>query len=171
MKNVVFLDVDGVLNCVTTKQMTPSGFIGIMPSRVKLLKQIVEENDADIVLVSSWKSVWSKNPDIMELMRSTDGHYLNEQLAAFDLKILNKTNDNDYDRGHGIVEYLKKHPYKNIVILDDEIFSDYYPLGLLNYLIKTGYGPNGGLKPKHVRIARRILEGKPYIVHDINADK
>ena len=40
-KNVIFLDVDGVLNFVTCKVLSPGGYTGIADSRVKILAEIV----------------------------------------------------------------------------------------------------------------------------------
>lgn len=52
---LIFLDVDGVLNCHHTKDRAPSGVIGIDPQKVLLLRQIVQETHACIVLASSWQ--------------------------------------------------------------------------------------------------------------------
>ena len=49
---VIFLDIDGVLN--NEGEEYRKGLI-IDPSKVKLLKHIVQETDAEIILTSSWK--------------------------------------------------------------------------------------------------------------------
>ena len=56
---VIFLDVDGVLNCQKTEAKC-RGFIGVDSKKVKLLKKIVDATDAKIVLSSSWKIGWWK---------------------------------------------------------------------------------------------------------------
>lgn len=53
-RNIVFLDVDGVLNCMGTTDMIKD-YIGIDDTRVTILKEIVDIMDARIVLISSWK--------------------------------------------------------------------------------------------------------------------
>lgn len=58
---VIFLDVDGVLNCHSTKDKC-DGYIGIDDKKVSLLKEIVDTTGAIIILVSSWKEWWTNNP-------------------------------------------------------------------------------------------------------------
>ena len=43
MRFVVFLDVDGVLNTMTTVQCTPDGYKGIDDARVKILANAIEK--------------------------------------------------------------------------------------------------------------------------------
>ena len=58
---VIFLDVDGVLNCHSTKDKC-GDYIGIDDKKVALLKEIVDATGAIIILVSSWKEWWTNNP-------------------------------------------------------------------------------------------------------------
>lgn len=60
---IIFLDVDGVLNCRTTEDVF-CGSVGIEDEKVSLLKQIVDSTKAVIVLVSSWKEWWYKEPKL-----------------------------------------------------------------------------------------------------------
>ena len=55
---VIFLDVDGVLNSVRTKEQTPSGCTGIESKLVKNLAKIVNETKAILILTSDWKIEW-----------------------------------------------------------------------------------------------------------------
>ena len=52
--NVIFLDVDGVLNNAYTTDRI-KGYIGIDDNKVRLLKQIVDYFDAKIILSSTWR--------------------------------------------------------------------------------------------------------------------
>ena len=54
---VIFLDIDGVLNCRSSKSRCGC-YIGIDNDKVKRLRQIVEATGAEIVLCSSWKKWW-----------------------------------------------------------------------------------------------------------------
>ena len=56
MNFAIFLDVDGVLNSMTTVQRTPEGYKGIDDARVVILaKAISKYGGADLVLSSDWK--------------------------------------------------------------------------------------------------------------------
>ena len=58
-KNIVFLDVDGVLNTVSTKERSPMGYIGIQEDKIRVLHTILTDNNAALVLTSPWKRTWS----------------------------------------------------------------------------------------------------------------
>lgn len=148
---IIFLDVDGVLNSNDTED-TFKGFIGLDYSGIKLLREIVDATDAEIVLVSTWKLSWSKDgsrPDSL-------GAYLDERLAQEGLVILDKTGGNMNLRGHGIIDWLSEHPAGSWIVLDDEIFEDYEECGILSRLVKTDFY-DGGLKEKHVEMAINLL--------------
>lgn len=113
---VIFLDVDGVLNTMTTVKKAPSGYIGIDDSRVKLLEQVIRKcGGADIVLSSDWKDLKPNHEDYKCLVSKLSGH---------NLKISGKTRDEKHNRGNGIKQYLKEHSeIEEYVILDDNRFD------------------------------------------------
>ena len=158
---IIFLDVDGVLNCVSTKDLI-GYYKGIEDKKVDLLKKIVDATGAKIVLVSTWKECWYKESVLKE--RQDDcADYLDKKLARASLTIVDKTEDEWSNRGDGIREYLRHLKWKgidvsNFVILDDELF-DYKERKLTKYLVQTSYY-GGGLKEKHVEHAIEILGGK-----------
>ena len=149
---LIFLDVDGVLNCSTTKDDC-CGFKGIEDEKVNLLKQIVDATDAKIVLVSSWKNYWYKEPYLKE-KQDEFANYLDAKLAKQGLTIIDKTNDfESFNRGDGINIFLENLKLLGLnvgsfIIFDDEMF-DYKYTKLTKHLIQTGY-TGGGLLPKHV---------------------
>ncbi|MFA6325217.1 MAG: HAD domain-containing protein [Candidatus Paceibacterota bacterium] len=55
-KKIIFLDIDGVLNCCTTKERH-RGFIGIDEKKIKIFKRILEETNAKVVLSSTWRLI------------------------------------------------------------------------------------------------------------------
>lgn len=59
MKKIIFLDVDGVLNCCDTRDrvMGDDGrlYDGIDTPKVDLLKEIIDKTDAYIIISSSWR--------------------------------------------------------------------------------------------------------------------
>lgn len=120
---VIFLDVDGVLNNDSTRARTPNGFVGIMDSKVKLIKKIADETDSIIVLSTDWRCMDYDDPDYIYLEKKLD----KQGLCAFD-----KTPELDtFRRGREIFTWLQKHEnVESYVVLDDIEFSDfnYYKL-------------------------------------------
>lgn len=145
----IFLDVDGVLNCDETED-TIGGYMGIEYCAVKMLKDIVDTTDAQIVLCSSWKEDWYKDEkDKQDRL----ANYLDKRLAEEGLTIVDKTVDKIWNRGEGITNYLKEHPeITSWIILDDEIWEDYDKFNCLPHLVKTAWY-DGGLKEEHVKQA------------------
>jgi len=121
--NVVFLDIDGVLNNDKTNSKTPMGFTGISNSLLKNLAHFVKETNAVIVLSSTWKDEWDENP----LKRTEDGNYLHRKLRQVGISIFGKIDESttgSYYRGKAIKLYLDAHPeIENYVILDDLDFD------------------------------------------------
>ena len=158
---IIFLDVDGVLNCNSTKDLC-GYYIGIEDHKVDLLKKIVDATGAKIVLVSSWKECWYKGALLKE-RQDDSADYLDAKLAKASLTIFDKTEDRGFNRGDGIKEYIRRLEWEGVkvgsfVILDDEMF-DYKEMKLTKNLIQTSY-TGGGLKEKHVEHAIAILGGK-----------
>lgn len=153
---IVFLDIDGVLNCQTDKDRI-HGCLGINDLKVKRLRKIIKETRAKIVLTSTWKSGWEENLDDC----NSYGRYLTEKMALQDLQIFDKTYEQTWgQRGQGILDYLSTSVGKNctaFIILDDECF-DFKDCGLTQHHIKTSfYGDSGGLQDRHVDYAIELL--------------
>lgn len=163
-KNVIFLDIDGVLNSEDSTDRI--GHIkGISDKYIKILKDIVDIFNADIILSSSWKSYWNKdlinsNTDIHNY-----GKYINEKLNKFGLKISDKTEDYNWSkRPIEILSYLSSHPeIENYIILDDEDFN-WSHFGIDSHWIDTTnsdkyYGDfrDDGLKEEHLEYIKNNL--------------
>ena len=152
---VIFLDVDGVLNCRSTKDKC-GAYRGIDDKKVSLLKEIVDATGAIIVLISSWKEWWTNNPRYKP-KQDEMATYLDEKLAKQGLVIRDKTRDgNPFKRGKGILRFIERQKeigidIRKYVILDDEIF-DYLEAKMSRHLIRTNFEQNG-LEKKHVRKA------------------
>ena len=140
MSKVIFLDVDGVLNDVQTDERSPDGFIGIDPLMVGHLKFVVDQTGANVVLTSTWKSEWDRDSS----KRSDDGNYLHDTLLAQGVEIIDKTEDQVADRGHGIIRYLEAHPeIEKWIVLDDEVYFDFKECGIMEHLIRSRYAFGG----------------------------
>lgn len=165
---VIFLDVDGVLNCsadcIATKhkmRVNGTGFIGIYLPRVKNLKTIVDNTDAKIVLTSTWKQDYLEyieqyHKGIPAVERNPYGRYLRNKLRKCGLDVYDTTYDYERNCAHrdeGIVGYLNAHPdITDYVILDDDYFLGYENF---KHVIYTN-----GLSKKQAELAIRYLRGK-----------
>ena len=158
--NIVFLDIDGVLNCSRTLEKC-GPYRGVEQSKIKLLKTLIDESHARIVLISTWKEWWYKNQEL-KVYQDDLANYLDDCLKKEDLIIWDKIDDDfTLGRGDAIIKYLNDLTHKNIkvnnyVILDDEL-HDYRKTKQIEYLIKTSYD-SGALKNKHINKAIRLLK-------------
>ena len=156
----IFLDIDGVLNCSSTKDLC-GPYRGIEDEKVALLKEIVEKTDSLIVLVSSWKENWFKDPRFKDKQDEL-ANYLDEKLNNYGLVIFDKTDEYSiFGRGDSILEYIRTSERNGInitkfVILDDELW-DYKETKLTKNLIQTSFY-KGGLQKVHIRkVINRFL--------------
>lgn len=145
---IIFLDIDGVLNCSNTKDRCEA-YVGIEDKKVELLKQIVDATKAKLVLVSTWRYTWFKE-DYLKSKQDELANYLDAKLAKYGLSIYDKTDDEAIGRGQGIIEYLNNQNEKvdSFIVIDDEMF-DYKETKLTKNLIQTSYD-KGGLQNKHI---------------------
>ena len=169
--DVIFLDIDGVLNSkdyfikrhsqvlelfrnnrlnndirLKLKRM----MLDIDPNKLEILKEIINETGAKVVITSSWKRL-----EVFPLVM--------EQLISMGIPIIGATKDNSSDRGKGIRKYLNENNVLKYIILDDDIFDD-YDEELLKHLVKTSF-VNGGLKNCHKKEAIMKLR-KTEVVMD-----
>lgn len=166
---VVFLDIDGVLNCRWTTDRI-NGFIGIDRLRVKnlakLMKESRREEDTKLILCSSWRIGEDRNG-----AEIPSGYaYLVRKLAEEGLVLDGETQRVRWNRtesgamsrrGREINGWLYQHRGENIssyVVLDDDIFPDYERYDILPHLVQTSWqGQDGGLQEEHVKRALSIL--------------
>ncbi len=158
---VIFLDVDGVLNCCYSTESI-SGYTGIDDDKVERLKQIVDATGAEIVLSSSWRLGVNKDNDSLDWAIE----YLTKKLNAYGLKIYDVTpvvSSYTTHRSEEIWSWLVDHPdVDKYVILDDAWLPDLYKYPELNSrLVKTHYyREDGGLQAEHVDVCIKILNDK-----------
>ena len=175
---VVFIDIDGVMNCqeemLTLLEQNPKAHDKIdlpSPTKCKLLKQLVDETGAEIILSSSWRLNLHAIQNIIDTFRPyglrLDGFTCEGVLCS----MLNETKYKNIkpkhthhcyegicidDRGAEIAYWLLRHPeVTNFVILDDEPFDiiEWFP----NNLVKTD--PNIGFTLNDCLEAIKILNG------------
>ena len=118
---IIFLDIDGVLNCDRYLIENKCRGIGIDPMRVLLVADIVRASGAKIVLTTSWRSHWSENPEECDFL----GREINEAFAAQGLSVYGKTPRLGYARESEILAWLDEHPeVMHFVIIDDMWLKD-----------------------------------------------
>lgn len=151
---VIFLDVDGVLNCVSsTSKCGP--FVGIDGKKVKLLRKIIEETGAVIVLSSTWKDNWER---VDKENQDYSADYLDRKLKREMLRIFDKTQDEGENRGEGILRWMKNREVEKFIILDDNVY-DFKEQGLSSRHIQTEfYNEEGGINESHVDLAIEMLK-------------
>jgi hypothetical protein len=128
---VIFLDFDGVLN--SAKYLLGHEGYGVVidPTRMCLLKQIIDATDAKIVLSTSWREHWEK--DLAKC--DSTGALINSIFSKHGLQIWDKTPQLRTKRETQIKSWLDRHPeVKNFVVLDDSLLSADY---LNGHFIKT----------------------------------
>ncbi len=109
--NILFLDVDGVLNIMsTTFRSATSGSDVIEPHLMERLEFILERSpDTNIVISSSWIE-----KHLIKKLKSVRFKYLD--------RILGRTNRSREHRGDQIKDWLDTHEdVENYIVLEDEI--------------------------------------------------
>ena len=150
---LIFLDIDGVLNC---RNLPISYKDQIDDNMAERLKMIVSGFDAQIILISFWRLFFNQN------MTSDNaaGQYIIDKLAEHGMHLSGMIDMWGISRGRGIRKYLEEHECDGWVVLDDYNGSDYKKYKIRPHLVKTSYGNNGGLKEEHVEKAINILNGQ-----------
>lgn len=156
---LIFLDVDGVLNSLSTKTEI-EGYTFVSDNLIALLKQIVDATDAKIVLSSTWRRGWYckehvPNPDDVDLRDIRMFEALRDKLHDFGIELMSYTDDFG-PRGQEIDAWVKAwdgEPIESFVILDDLGGREMKPHS--RYLVQTGMSV--GLTMKHVARAIKLL--------------
>lgn len=132
---VIFLDVDGVLNRAVTLVRVDERYMGIDPALLRRLADVVQKTGAVIVLTSTWKKEWYKN-DWEKYKQDAFADHLDAAFLRCGLTVYDKTEDDLFDRGRGILRWLQGKQVEAFVILDDAPF-DYEETGLTPHLVRT----------------------------------
>lgn len=140
---VIFLDIDGVLN----QRM------GLEKDKLLILKTIVNETHARIVLISSWKEYLTKDCKSKNFM----GSYLLKSFQDVQLSIFDRTISDGLSRSKGILQWLKNHEVSSYIILDDNIYD--YSNSLLDHLIFIEH--HMGLQEHHIQVCIQKLKNIP----------
>lgn len=126
---VIFLDLDGVINS--------HAFYPIDPYCVNILKEIINQTKAKIVITSANKYPFQKKRTTYEQSSLYQNYIL--PLEQFQISIFDYTPNINSNRYQEITHHLKNHPnITEFVILEDEIF--FPKLNGHQIFIDYGYG-------------------------------
>lgn len=137
INNIIFLDINGVLNSdkyfdsIDNKEcmnLVDRLMLDIDMSKVKLLLEVINKTNAKIVITSSWRR--------MKLYP-----YIKERLISMGLPVVGETLFIEGRRGEEIKNYLLENRVSNYCIIDDEVFKDYKELE--DYLVVTDFYEDG----------------------------
>ena len=160
-EKIVFLDIDGVLNyCGWYDEVRGlSGYHELCPRKLALLKELIDQTGAKIVLSSSWRDLAKEGKGEPHPMY----RYLVETLGDCGLEIVDHTPHINDDRHREILEWIKRNAgnQARFISLDDDFsLLDYERYGIGDCLVRTSfYEPDGGLRQEHIEKAVGILSG------------
>lgn len=149
---VIFLDIDGVLNSEQYIRECDGCGIVIDPSKMVLLKQIVDATNARIVLSTSWREHWSKD----DTQCDSTGAQIDGIFEKYGLRLFDKTPQLHTRREEEIRNWLDEQPeVENFVVLDDMLLSGEFLTG--HFVKISAYF--GGLDATDAQNAIGILNG------------
>lgn len=149
---VIFLDVDGVLNCRHTRTRTSDGWCFVDDYLVRRLRELVVRSGARLVLSSTWREGWHQEDESLNDVSFTE---LRDKFREFGIEIFDRTGEMRQCRWQSIQEYMarpREDPIEHYVIIDDWDDMGEYS----NHLVWTN--PSTGLTDEDVEEALRILE-------------
>lgn len=158
-KPLIFLDVDGVLNCSTTKERFFDGitrFIGIDRAKLRIFQRILEKTGAVFVLSSTWRKNQDQRNHLYDSFDDIPGFAIGSRCIGCTPIHESKLDSGLYiaaERGKEIAAWLEDHADLMpcpVVILDDVArgMGDMMP-----FLIQTSY--DTGLTDD---VADRVIE-------------
>lgn len=148
---IVFLDIDGVLNCKSRHPTTGTYLHWIDPVAVKLLNRITDATGAKIVVSSSWR-IGRHVEFLADELRS----------AGVTGTIVGRTGVLKAARRREIAEWLESHcDVENYVVLDDSDDAS------MPHFVQTTW--EYGLEEHHVTQAIEYLNAPRLLICDRNA--
>lgn len=150
--NLIFCDVDGVLNNNRTRIITSDGWCFVEDHLVARLKKLIDLSGARLVLSSTWREGWNQEDESKNDISFIE---LRNKFKEFGIEIFDRTGDMRMHRWQSIKEYFERPREDSIehyVILDD-----YDDMGeYMNHLVLTS--ASTGLTEEDIQDALEILK-------------
>lgn len=161
-RKVIFLDIDGVINSgnnmeINARLKRTEETMYFDPVCMKLLKELVEDTGADLILSSDWRFPDEQTKSICHLQN------LMKRLADYEIGLAGQTGKALIWRNDEINEWLQAHPeVESYVILDD--VNDNFEGENLKRLVLTDevIGLTAEDIAKAARILREQIAGREY---------
>lgn len=147
---VLFLDFDGVLNSYKYLKQSGGEDVSLDPVRLALLKGIIDQTGAFIVLTTSCREHWDKNDALCD----ETGHLINKIFGDYGLKIFDKTPYLGRFREQEIEAWLNNNNVEGFVALDDAVLEAEF---LAGHFVKTSIYK--GLEEEDAEKAISMLTG------------
>lgn len=150
--NIIFLDVDGVLNNFHTRTRTSDGWCFVDNHLVARLKTLVDRSGARVILSSTWREGWHQEDESLNDVSFIE---LRDKFHEFGIEIFDRTGEIRQHRWQSIQEFFERPREERIehfVIIDD--WDDMGEFS--GHLVWTN--PSTGLTDSDVEEALKILE-------------
>ena len=178
---IIFLDIDGVLNSFNTFreiyyewQLTGIRRVAIDLDKVLLLKEIVDNTGANIVLSSSWRTfgkmrkgkLVTKNQNLHDLIEILN----NNGLEIYDITPKSRSGNREEE----IRKWLENKDIESFIVIDDDSFDLQgfigHELVKTNFIKTDSHGEGikelSGLTTYHVEEAiNKLNNGKKLVRH------
>lgn len=154
---IIFLDIDGVLNCASTTNRIGADLF-VDGKKVDLLKTIIDSTGASIVLSSSWRYGAFTTADaterlfLIELVRTFREHGLELWHS-----VTPPSADGCLHRGKEILKWLETNPGVEKWVVIDDVAEDLD--GVMDHAVITTW-ENGLTKALAKRIINMLNEGE-----------
>lgn len=151
--NFLFLDVDGVLNCMPYCKRTGTE---LNEENIKVLAKTCKKYNFKVVLSSTWRELPYDHYMYLNLVKA---------LGKYGIQIYAKTPIVKFDRPLEILTWLRVNAHrcdKFVSIEDDCSYEEYKKYGMEKYLVHTDYfcmtEYEGGLQKYHLQDIDRIMK-------------
>jgi hypothetical protein len=161
MKPIIFLDIDGVMSTFNEYNRNRKKFwdkydicetlrlpYEFNSGCVKILNEILQETDADIVLSSDWRMHWN----LQELGNIFNFNKIIKCPIDVTEVIPTSLADLEKNRAHEIDIYIEKHSIENYVIIDDLNLLPYVPKNRFVQTIEREGLKQSNIKQKILKI-------------------
>lgn len=163
--NVIFLDIDGVLNSdfwTANNQKEISDGTLIDYEKIKLLSKLVNESSAQVILHSGWKYWFDgelnplrKESERLKNMLIDCGISINGITPDLATEEIKRTKKFSLVKADEILQWLSEHPNANWVVIDD---LDLHNDEIRKHQVRTD--SSVGLTEKDIEMAIKVLKSK-----------